>query len=293
MPSLPRITIVTPSFNQGKYLNETITSILNQEYPNLEYMVIDGGSTDESVDIIRSHADHLTYWCSQKDAGQTDAIMKGFKRCSGVLFAWVNSDDVLFPGCLQAAADCYQAHNAPDIIHTNIAYIDSQSRISRFIRVPQQSRFFFFRGVWHASAPSIFFKTALFRNVGGLDKTYHLSMDVDIWVRMLKAGAKVAHIPCYLGGFRWHDCAKTVQSLKTRSTQENHETKRIFNSQLAGSSPAQRAFWRKIYKIYQLINLNYLRAYKDLKSLQQSRLWHEAVNTAAMPEKFKPDCTAL
>ena len=103
----PRITIVTPSFNQGGFLSETIESILNQDYPNLEYIVIDGGSTDESLDIIKRYEDQLSYWCSEKDRGQSDAIMKGFNRATGELFAWVNSDDVLLSSCLSVIADCY------------------------------------------------------------------------------------------------------------------------------------------------------------------------------------------
>ena len=276
--ALPKITIVTPSYNQDKFVRETIESILNQNYPNLEYFVVDGGSTDNSVDIIREYKDHIDWWVSEKDQGQTDAIMKGFNRATGELFAWVNSDDVLFPGCLKAVADCYLKNSKPDIIHTNVAYIDSGSRITSFVRVPRQSRFFFFRGVWHGAAPTIFYKTSLFRDIGGLNRKYYLSMDVDIWVRMMKTGAKVAHIPRYLGGFRWHDSAKTVQSLRRRNTQENLETTEILDANLSRSNQARRAFWRKVYNLYQVMNLNYLRAYKDLKSLEKLQRWQEAIN---------------
>ena len=180
MANYPRITIVTPFFNQARYLEETIKSIIKQNYPNMEYIVIDGGSTDGSVDIIRQYEDQLSYWCSERDRGQSDAIMKGVTMSTGDLFAWVNSDDVFFPGCLKSVAECYLKKGKPDLIHTNIAYIDLESRITRFIRVPRQSRFFFFKGAWHGTAPAIFFKTSLFREGGGLNKKYNLSMDLDI-----------------------------------------------------------------------------------------------------------------
>jgi len=108
----PRITIVTPSFNQGQFLEETILSILNQNYPNLEYFVVDGGSTDNSVDIIRKYADRITWWVSEKDRGQTDAINKGLKRSSGEIFNWINSDDLLAPGALLHVADKFRESNA-------------------------------------------------------------------------------------------------------------------------------------------------------------------------------------
>jgi glycosyltransferase involved in cell wall biosynthesis len=101
----PRISIVTPSFNQGQFLEETIRSILLQGYPNLEYVIMDGGSTDDSVEIIRKYQEHLSFWVSEKDAGQSDAINKGFARCSGELLNWINSDDVLMLGALRAVAE--------------------------------------------------------------------------------------------------------------------------------------------------------------------------------------------
>lgn len=258
---LPCITIVTPSYNQAQFLRETIESLLSQDYPNLEYFVIDGGSTDGSVDIIREYEDRIDWWVSEEDKGQTDAINKGFTRASGDLLCWVNSDDVLFPGCLEAVARCYIQANHPDLIHANIAYLDERGRITRLIRVPRQSRFFFFHGVWHGCAPCVFFGASLFRAVGGLNSDFDLSMDVDIWMRMMKAGARVVHIPRYLGGFRWHGASRSTQSLRSRTTRENVETTRILNQGIPGSTPRKREFWRKVYKVYQVLTLNYLRPY--------------------------------
>jgi len=276
-PDLPVISIVTPSFNQAHFIQETIESILAQAYPQLEYFVIDGGSSDKSVEIIQSYSDRLTYWCSEKDEGQTDALSKGFSRCSGDLFAWVNSDDVLFPGCLQAVASCYLEHGRPDIIHSNVAYIDEKGRITRFIRVPRQSTFFFERGVWHGSAPGMFYKTSSLQQAGGFNNEYDLSMDLDIWVRMFKANARICHLARYTGGFRWHAASKTVHSLETRTTRENKETSTILNTHFPKTTHTSRAFWRIIYKMYQILNLNYLLGYKDFRKSGPSRRWQEAI----------------
>lgn len=250
-------------------------SILSQDYPDLEYIIIDGGSTDGSARIIRQHESRLSYWISQKDDGQSDAIMKGFAMSTGELFAWVNSDDVLFPGCLRAVANAYVKQGEPDIIHSNVAYLDSDGRVIRLIRTPTQNHFFCNRGVWYAQAPSIFFKCETFRDIGGLNKNYHLSMDFDVWMRMMKAGAKVAHVPRYLGGFRWHQLSKTVQFLKQGGTCVNTEADEICRRQLPRLTRPQRIFWKYILKAYRLLNMDYVRAYVDLKSLPSGRRWQD------------------
>ena len=108
MSELPRISIVTPSYNQGRFIEETIQSVLGQGYPNVEYIIIDGGSTDNTVEIIRKYAKHLTYWVSEPDRGQSHAINKGLARCTGDLFGWINSDDVLMPGALEVVAEAWR-----------------------------------------------------------------------------------------------------------------------------------------------------------------------------------------
>jgi len=273
----PRITIVTPSFNQANYLPETIESILNQNYPNLEYIIIDGGSTDGTVDIIKKYESHLSYWVSERDKGQSDAIMKGFAKSSGELFTWVNSDDVLFPGCLNRIARCCQRKKDSDIITGNVVYIDSDGKITRFIRVPPPKRFFFYRGVWYAQAPVIFFRSKLFRKVGGLNLKYHLCMDLDIWTRMMNANAQVAHVKEYMGGYRWHKQAKSVVAKDKRRYGWSKEGTEIRKLYVPSLSLFESWCWRRVYKVYQVFNLNYLRSYLSCKPVKRM-YWKDAVN---------------
>jgi len=126
---LPRITIVTPSFDQAKYLPETIESVLKQDYPNLEYIIIDGGSTDGSVDVIKRYERHLSYWVSEKDSGQSEAINKGFKKATGEFFNWINSDDVLFPGALHRIAEAFAKNPDADLIVGDHARSHADGRI--------------------------------------------------------------------------------------------------------------------------------------------------------------------
>lgn len=276
MSQWPRITIVTPSYNQGFFLEETIRSIIFQGYDNLEYFVIDGGSSDNSVNIIQKYSEKIDWWVSEKDNGQTDAINKGFARATGELLCWINSDDVLLPGCLHAVAHCYSKQRQPDLIHTNYVYIDHNGYIIRALRVAKPIPFFVYRGVWTMATPATFFSASLLHQIGYLDPQYHLSMDIDIWLKIIKAGGKLASIPQYLGAFRWHKTSKTSQSVEAKKYkgQENPETKRILDAALPNVSEERRRLWHIGWKLYQVVNLNYIRAHLDTKRFKGQH-WSE------------------
>lgn len=276
MNIFPKISIVTPSYNQGKFLRETIESVLNQDYPNLEYFIVDGGSTDNSMDIICEYEDRIDWWVSEKDDGQADAINKGFKRATGELLCWVNSDDVLLPGCLKEVAYAYINNGRPELIHTNFLYMDQDGAITRMIRNPLQTKFFMYRGVWSVSAPTSFFSSHLFRKTGYLNSKYHSSMDFDIWLRMIKSGARVHHIRKYLGAFRWHEASKSSIGLSSSNEQKDTRTEAdiILDLELPGLSQRSRRFWRIIWKAYQLINLNYLRSFLETKRVKKKH-WRQ------------------
>ncbi len=188
---LPKISLVTPSFNQGRFIEETIRSVLLQDYPALEYVIMDGGSTDESVQIIRKYAPFLKFWTSEPDRGQSDAINKGLLRAAGDILGWVNSDDLLMPGALWAVAACWRER--PDAVAWVGACreIDVEGAELR-IRWPRLRDKAEAMAGWGADVsfyqPSCFFSAAAFEETGGLNRDLHYVMDVDLWMRLARRG---------------------------------------------------------------------------------------------------------
>lgn len=182
---LPIISIVTPSFNQGQYLEETILSVLNQDYPALEFFIIDGGSTDGSVEIIKKYAHRLTYWESKPDRGQSHAINKGFRMASGEIVAWLNSDDLLAPGALKVVAQAWQQNPGVGLITGQTEIIDQAGKPTGNIFGSEPNVINSLLSSENpVSQPSTFFSTSALKEVGFLDETLHMSMDWDLWLRI-------------------------------------------------------------------------------------------------------------
>jgi glycosyltransferase involved in cell wall biosynthesis len=208
----PKISIVTPSFNQGKFLEETIRSVLLQGYPNLEYIIIDGGSTDHSVAVIRKYEPWLTYWTSEKDRGHAHALNKGFARTSGDILAWINSDDLYLPGALRAVGEIFSAY--PDIAWLTSGHpaeCDAQTRVLLRYASGFSSRFFFIAGYlghtystgW-VQQESTFWRRRLWQWAGAaINETIALATDFELWSRFFRyASPAVVQMP--LGCFRFH-----------------------------------------------------------------------------------------
>ncbi len=204
-----RITIVTPSFNQGRYLRDTIESILNQDYPNLEYIIMDGGSTDRSVEIIREYQDHIDYWVSEKDKGQSDAINKGLKRATGNLCNWINSDDVLFPNALYRIAEAFARHPGADLIIGSQAFCDMGGRVKHISVVPSAMAISVKNWVIPIGQQSTFFSARAYRRVGGVREDLHAIMDREFYYRVLASGGRIARAKGLIGMIRIHPESKT------------------------------------------------------------------------------------
>jgi glycosyltransferase involved in cell wall biosynthesis len=211
-PALARISVVTPSFNQGAFLERTICSVLDQGYPNLEYFVIDGGSTDESVEVIRKYERHLSYWVSEPDRGQGHAINKGLARATGALLTWLNSDDRYLPGALAAVAAGVAAHpDAHVFVGTGeLVYPDG----TRNARVPPaqitlETTFEWIRGS-DFQQPACFFRDVAWRAAGPIDEGTHIAFDVDLWFRMLTRGFVFKTLPGVFAEAAIHANAKTT-----------------------------------------------------------------------------------
>lgn len=198
----PLISIVTVSFNQARYLEETIQSVLNQDYPNLEYIIIDGGSQDGSVEIIQKYASHLAYWVSEPDRGQTHALIKGFQFAHGDLLGWLCSDDLLEPSMISISAIFHQQNPRIALTYGDRIRIDAKGNIYSAQRFPSFRSWYL---KWGFSIPqeTTLFKRKAFEIAGGLDETLHMAMDFDLWCRLVKLGGML-HIPAFLGRFRQH-----------------------------------------------------------------------------------------
>jgi len=208
--NLPLVSIITPSFNQAKFLRQTIESVLTQDYPNLEYIIIDGGSTDGSQEIIKEYEEKLAYWESIPDRGQTDAINKGFAKANGKYLAWLNSDDVYQPGAVAQAVDFLELHPDVGLVYGICTFIDAEGRTIGQFPAAQTDYQRLRRGFVHIPQQSAFFRGDLWRKVGPLDPTFYFAMDYDLWVR-LAAQAPVVYLPGRVwASFRLHGDAKTI-----------------------------------------------------------------------------------
>lgn len=212
LSNCPLVSIVTPSYNQAAYLEETICSVLDQDYPFIEYIIIDGGSDDGSVEIIRKYEKRLAYWVSEPDEGQADAINKGFRHANGEIAAWINSDDTYSPGAVQRAVDVFLAYPATAMIYSDCHIIDEQHHVRDTIvplaysleigvletRIPQ---------------PTVFMRSAVLKEVGFLDPSLHYALDSDLWLRIgVRFG--VDKVEGVLANFRIVSGTKSTASLE-------------------------------------------------------------------------------
>jgi len=217
MPTLPRISVVTPSYNQADYIEATLRSVHGQDYPNLEHIVIDGGSNDGSADIIERWADRLDYWVSEPDNGQSDAINKGFERATGDILCWLNSDDLFMPGALHRVAEYFTAE--PDVGLLSGAWVNYRDPDSFFgcpgcggLFRPTMSTMLAFDAVMPQHAT--FWTRQTWNECGPLNISLHMAMDHDFFTRCFSKGVKLKKVPDMLAAFRQHNEQKTASFVK-------------------------------------------------------------------------------
>jgi len=200
------VSIVTPSYNQARYLESTIQSVLAQDYARIEYIVVDGGSTDGSVEIIENYQSRLAYWVSEKDNGQADAINKGLARASGEIFAWLNSDDYYLPNTISSAVKIFEENPDVAMIYGDMLAVDEHGQTINLLKYRQLSLedLLCFQII---GQPSVFFRRAAYDKTGGLDPTFHFLLDHHLWIRLAQHG-KILHVPQTWAAARYHAEAK-------------------------------------------------------------------------------------
>lgn len=204
----PSVSIVTPSFQQAGYLERALRSVLEQGYPRLEYIVIDGASTDGSLEILHRYADRLAAFVSEPDQGQTDALNKGFARSTGDILAWLNADDVYRPGAVREAVDFLVDNPDVGMVYGNADFIDSQGHVIGRFPAAQTDYRRLRQGYVHIPQQAAFFRASWWRQVGPLDPSFYFAMDYDLWVRISRL-APIRYVPRVWAGFRLHSDAKT------------------------------------------------------------------------------------
>ena len=217
-PGRLSLSLVTCSFQQRRYLDATFCSVFNQDYRPLEYIVIDGGSTDGSVDLIKSYAPRLAYWLSEPDSGQTDALIKGFNLARGEIQGWLCSDDLLLPGALDRVNAFFQRHPEVQAVYGDALWIDARGRFIRPKKEIAFNRFIFLHDHNYIPQPSMFWRRSLYDAVGGLDPRFNLAMDGDLWERFSRH-TRIAHLPYYLSCMRFYPEQKT-RAMKPRGRTE-------------------------------------------------------------------------
>lgn len=205
----PLVSIVTPSLNQGKFLERTILSVLNQDYPNIEYIVMDGGSTDNSLEIIQKYADRISHWKSEKDFGQTDAINQGFAKATGQILAWLNSDDTYEPNAIIGAVEFLTNHPGIGMVYGDCNFIDANDRIIGKFNARRTDYDKLRTGYVHIPQQASFWRAELWHQVGPLDTSIYFAMDYDLWLRLARI-SKISYIPKLWANFRLHGDAKSI-----------------------------------------------------------------------------------
>jgi glycosyltransferase involved in cell wall biosynthesis len=229
MESTPTVSIVTPSYNQGDFLEKTLLSVLSQDYPKVEYIVVDGGSCDSSVDIIRKYTPRLSHCVIESDNGQADAINKGLRMAKGEILTWLNSDDLLLPGAVSKVVGTFRQCPEAGFVYGDCQVIDQNGKLIFTRRVTEYDWGVLLYGRSLISQPASFFRRSVIDQVGLLDERFGFCMDLEFWVRAAHKGIKFHMLPVPLACFRVQPSAKTAR-LRAKMFSEHHQILRRYSS---------------------------------------------------------------
>lgn len=267
--SLPLLTIITPSFNQGHFIEETILSVLSQNYPNLEHLVLDGGSTDSTVEILKKYP-HIR-WVSEQDRGQTHAVNKGVQMAKGEIIGWVNSDDTFMPGAFDVVIERFRTEPACRVVFGDYHAIDERGATlysTKGFCGPYVDMIRWWDYTYAIHQPTLFVRREVFQTAGLLDESYHYTMDYEWWLRVARLYS-FEHIPYYIATYRMHRDAKTFAPLEQY----------VYPEQLRASKKHWGRFWQSRYWLYRRSYQAWLLR-KAKETLHSPALadWHETAH---------------
>lgn len=223
-PNKPLISIVTVVYNGERYLEEAIESVTNQNYDNIEYIVIDGCSSDKTINIIKKHEDYIDYWVSEPDEGQSDAFIKAFGICNGEWLTWLNGDDILLPGAIDELIQTAKKHPEVECFTGNVIWTTADNKVIKCRKGESWNNVLPKLGQLNVYGPSTFFKRKLYERVEGINNNLHYKMDTDLWWQFYSVDAKFKRLTKYIWAFRFHEDAKTTGQFFRDSnySQKNH-----------------------------------------------------------------------
>ena len=240
----PRISIVVPSYNHGRFIGQTLQSIVSQDYPDLELIVVDGGSGDETVEIIAQYANHIKWWVSEPDGGQANAINKGMSHTTGEILAWLNSDDCLMPGALFRVARQFLASDDTDVVYGHRVLINESGQdVGKWV-LPGHRKFILSYADF-IPQETMFWRAGLWHKVGGrLDESFRFAMDWELIRRFVDTNAKFKLIPAFLGQFRMHGMQKTNADIETDGFREMEIIRRQCRQRFSSHPALQNLYYR-------------------------------------------------
>jgi glycosyltransferase involved in cell wall biosynthesis len=205
------ISVVTPSYNQGNFIQSTLDSVLKQDYPDVEHIVMDGGSTDGTIHVLENYGDPRLKWKSEPDNGQADAINKGMRVATGEILAYLNSDDIYLPGTLAFVSKYFESHPECDVLHGDCLSIGADGEeIAPMLQGSPYNLRDAFTKRWHMPQPAVFWRKRVTETIGLFDESLHYALDYDYWLRMIIAGCYPIYVARPLAGFRFHEDSKTI-----------------------------------------------------------------------------------
>ncbi|WP_312067460.1 MULTISPECIES: glycosyltransferase family 2 protein [Weeksellaceae] len=265
----PLFSIVIVNYNYGKFLKQAIESVINQKFNNYELIIIDGGSTDDSVDIIKSFESHISYWISEKDNGQSDAFNKGFSKANGEFYFWLNADDILMPNSLINISNYLNKDNKCKWIAANTVFFNEDNEILRCRRGIKWKDFLIKQGPIYVYGPSTIFHKELYNKANGFDEGLYYTMDTDLWMRFSNLGYKFYRLPKYVWGLRIHNESKTSHAFTNMANPKFEKERLYIQSKNNWTYKSQKIIFQKIYKI---LSGTYLFSYIDTLNYKNTKL---------------------